>query len=265
MTDNRLRIENTRKREMEKIPHIIHYCWFGGGKMNPEAQACIEGWKERLPDYHFIEWNETNFQTERFPYARTASEAGKYAFVSDVARIWALYTCGGVYLDTDVEVCRDFSHCLEEDRAVFGFEYGNRLMTAFMAAVPGHPLIGEMLDYYEKIPFRPDEDLEKQANTILLTRLAKERGLVCDNSSQELTDGIRIWPEEYFSAYRLRSEQAARTENTYTIHHYSASWMPASVRVRKKVKHMIRACLGQDMLDKILEKGRERNRYDTET
>ena len=66
---------------MEKIPHIIHYCWFGGGKMNPEAQACIEGWKERLPDYHFIEWNETNFQTERFPYARTASEAGKYAFV----------------------------------------------------------------------------------------------------------------------------------------------------------------------------------------
>ena len=35
------------------------------------------------------------------------------AFVSDVARMYALYEYGGIYFDTDVEVIRDFSELLK--------------------------------------------------------------------------------------------------------------------------------------------------------
>ena len=33
----------------------------------------------------------------------------KYAFVSDVARLYAINKYGGIYLDTDIEVLKDFS------------------------------------------------------------------------------------------------------------------------------------------------------------
>ena len=29
------------------IPKIIHYCWFGGGPINPESRKCIESWKNQ--------------------------------------------------------------------------------------------------------------------------------------------------------------------------------------------------------------------------
>lgn len=43
------------------IPKVIHYCWFGGGKLDELSQRCIESWKEKLPDYEIKEWNESNF------------------------------------------------------------------------------------------------------------------------------------------------------------------------------------------------------------
>ncbi|MFR0667181.1 MAG: capsular polysaccharide synthesis protein [Faecalimonas umbilicata] len=43
------------------IPKVIHYCWFGRGKMPDLAKKCIESWKKYCPDYEIIEWNEDNF------------------------------------------------------------------------------------------------------------------------------------------------------------------------------------------------------------
>ena len=241
---------------MGNIPHIIHYCWFGRNKKTPEVKRYIEGWKKTLPGYKFVEWNEENFQMTMYPFADGAYREKKYAFVSDVARIWALYTQGGVYLDTDIEVCRDFSECLEGKDMVLGFEAEDHLMTAFMAAAPGHPLIKEMLHHYADRTFCEKRDADSEANPIVLTDLAEKRGLVRKNRSQELSDGITVCPMDYFSAYRLRGEQVCRTENTYTIHHFSASWKPWDVRIRKAIKHVIRNILGQDVLDRIVEKNR---------
>ena len=39
---------------------------------------------------------------------KEAYEKGKYAFVSDYVRVYALYNYGGIYLDTDVEVYKKF-------------------------------------------------------------------------------------------------------------------------------------------------------------
>ena len=39
----------------------IHYCWFGGKKLPRSVEQCIKTWKEQLPDYKIIEWNENNF------------------------------------------------------------------------------------------------------------------------------------------------------------------------------------------------------------
>lgn len=239
---------------MRTIPHTVHYCWFGNNPKNAETKKYIEGWKKILKDYEFIEWNENNFPICKFPFALQAYRQGKYAFVSDAARVYALYNYGGVYLDTDVEVIRDFSECLDQDGLVLGFEAGgDNLMTAFMAAKAGHPVMEEMVRYYEENDFCPaGGDCQLLANTILLTELVKKRGLETNNRRQRLREDIQVFPEEYFSAYELRYENRLRTENTYTMHHFSGSWMPLSIRVKKVCKKIIRACMGDKALRKIL-------------
>ena len=51
-----------------------------------------------------MEWNETNFDVNARQYTREAYQAQKWAFVSDVARLQALVSHGGIYLDTDFEL-----------------------------------------------------------------------------------------------------------------------------------------------------------------
>lgn len=72
------------------IPQIIHYCWFGKGPKDTKTLHCIQTWKKILPDYQIIEWNESNFPIEESGiYVREAYRLHKYAFVSDVARMYA--------------------------------------------------------------------------------------------------------------------------------------------------------------------------------
>lgn len=53
------------------IPKIIHYCWFGQ-KPIPEAFAAyINGWKMVLPDYDFVQWDESN-SPMHLPYIANA-------------------------------------------------------------------------------------------------------------------------------------------------------------------------------------------------
>lgn len=47
------------------IPKIVHYCWFGGKEKPEDVKKCIESWKQFLPEYQLMEWNEDNFDIER--------------------------------------------------------------------------------------------------------------------------------------------------------------------------------------------------------
>ena len=76
------------------IPKIIHYCWFGKNPKSEEIQKYINSWKTHMHDYEIIEWNESNFDVNKLEYTKQAYEMKKYAFVSDVARIEALYEYG---------------------------------------------------------------------------------------------------------------------------------------------------------------------------
>ena len=86
------------------IPKIIHYCWFGGNPLPDEVKKYMETWKKYCPDYEIKEWNEDNFDLNAYPYVREAYDHRKFAFVTDVVRLYALYTEGGIYMDTDVGI-----------------------------------------------------------------------------------------------------------------------------------------------------------------
>ena len=69
------------------IPKVIHYCWFGNGKMPKITEKCIKSWKKYCTDYEIICWTEENFDININRYMKEAYEAKKWAFVSDYARL----------------------------------------------------------------------------------------------------------------------------------------------------------------------------------
>ena len=66
-----------------RIPKIIHYCWFGGNPLPELAEKCIESWKKYLPDYEIIRWDENNFDFNINDYVKEAYENKKWAFITD--------------------------------------------------------------------------------------------------------------------------------------------------------------------------------------
>ena len=130
------------------IPKIIHYCWFGRGKMPEMAIRCIESWKIYLPDYELRLWNEDTFDINSVVYVKDAYEARKFAFVTDYVRLHALYHCGGIYMDTDVEVLKSLDDLLAYP-AFSGFESEIEIPTGIMASEQNGAWAREMLVYYE--------------------------------------------------------------------------------------------------------------------
>lgn len=226
------------------IPKIIHYCWFGKKKKDTITQRYINAWKEKLKDYQFIEWNEDNFDVNEFDYTREAYNEKKYAFVSDVARIKALYEYGGIYLDTDIEIKRDFTNLLNEYNLILGYEAnGKHIMTAFMAAEKKHFFIEEILKIYKNIKFKMDNgELDLYPNTYRITELLKGDEIKINGKECKIYGNGIIFPEIYFSAMNFENLEECSNANTYTVHHFNSSWKPWYVKIRRKIKICFLRC-----------------------
>ena len=229
------------------IPRVIHYCWFGHGKMPKLAKKCIKSWKKYCPDYKIREWNESNFDVNTIPYTSEAYKAGKYAFVSDYARFWILYHHGGIYFDTDVEAIAGIDDIV--DRGPFmGCENELDDGTKNLWVAPGlglgaparHPLYGEILDLYKNLHFTlPDGTQNTKTVVEYITELLTRHGLMQTNGLQ-IVDGVDIYPKDFFCPLSFWTRQCKVTDNTRTIHHYSGSWMPKDQLMRKRHPHLFK-------------------------
>ena len=208
------------------IPKKIHYCWLGGGKKPPLAEKCIKSWKKYCPDYEIIEWNETNLDMESFPlYTRQAYERKVWGFVPDYIRLWIVYNYGGIYLDTDVELIKSPDALLGKP-AYFGFEDGGCVALGLMfGAQAGNPILEEMMEDYENRSFiKEDGSIDTTAAPDLNTIVFERHGIIKNNTYQEIPGIAVIYPTEYFCPLGYYTGVLKKTKNTYSIHHFMASW-----------------------------------------
>ncbi|WP_303207254.1 glycosyltransferase family 32 protein [Bacteroides oleiciplenus] len=206
------------------IPKIIHYCWFGGRILPDLAQKCIASWKEYLFDYEIKEWNEQNFDINNIPYVKEAYEAGKFAFVADYVRLYALYMEGGIYMDTDVEVVRNLDVFLHHS-AFLGFESKTTISTGIIASEKGGIWVKEILEYYQERHFiKLDGKLDLTTNVVTITNYMCKCGLKQDNTYQDVLGLFTIYPQDYFSPKSCG--RILSTKNTYCIHYFAGSWLP---------------------------------------
>ena len=229
------------------IPKKIHYCWFGRGEMPQAAKDCMASWKKYMPDWEYKLWNEDNFDVHCNAYCSEAYKAGKYAFVSDVARLKALHDEGGLYLDTDVEVFRSFEPLLHR-HAFAGFEGCKRVLvaTCVMASEPGTEWVKEQLSYYNDRHFiLPDGSQVHTTNVLYMTTRMRENGFVQNGKEQDYKD-LHVFPVDYFSPRHTTGEYI-RTENTYSDHLGMGSWTD-----RNGLIHKFAALVGPNNMTRII-------------
>lgn len=218
------------------IPKKIHYCWLGGNPLPESAKKCIRSWKKYCPDYEIIEWNETNYDFTKNRYMKEAFEEKKWAFVSDFARLDIIYQHGGIYLDVDVELVRSYDDLLC-NKGFAGFEDEHYIASGLgFGAEAGNPLIKKLMDSYESLSFlNPDGSLNMIASPELNTEVLAEEGFVLDGSMQVI-DGFRILPTEYLCPKSFNDGIIRKTKNTYSIHHYDASWFDKEKQADKNAR-----------------------------
>lgn len=229
------------------IPKIIHYCWFGGKPLPPLAKKCIESWEKYLPDYEIKQWDESNFDVNIIPYTSQAYHAKKYAFVSDYARLWLLYKYGGVYFDTDVEVIKPLDSIISAG-AFMGCEnkYNPNMHPLNLninpglglGAVPMMDIFHELLELYGSLQFiKEDGSLNLKTIVEYTSELLVQHGLKNSPNVQKVED-VNIYPWDYFCPMTPTLTMNL-TENTVTIHHFSASWENGKVRFRRRIKRLL--------------------------
>lgn len=213
------------------IPKIIHYCWFGGKPLPETALKCIASWRKYCPNYEIKEWNETNYDVRKIPYIAQAYDAKKYAFVSDYARFDILYEYGGIYFDTDVEVMKPIDDLIEKDSFV-GIESPGALNVGLgFASRQQEPIFAEILESYSQSCFlRPNGSMDLTTVVVRVSEIFKKYGFTNKNEIQNIK-GITIYPVEYFNPKNQKTGELKITPNTYSIHHFDASW---AIPLRKK-------------------------------
>lgn len=224
------------------IPKIIHYCWFGRNPLPDLAIKCIDSWKKFFPDYEIKEWNEDNFNVNIIPYTAEAYRAKKYAFVSDYARFWILYHHGGLYFDTDVEVIKPMDDIVAKGPFMGCEGIPTKEVTTLGVAPglglgvnPGLGLYKDFLDYYSKLSFYNPNGMRNQVTIVeYTTEILCKHGLKNVEGIQYVA-GVYIYPKEYFCPKDYVTNRLTITNNTYSIHHYTATWKPKWERLIMRV------------------------------
>lgn len=240
------------------IPKIINYCWFGKKEIPQILKKYIKTWKKFCPEYEIKLWTEENFDINENVFLKEAYNEKKWAFVSDYARLKIIYENGGIYLDTDVELVKNLDQLLN-NKAFFAIQQNGAYINTGLCfgAEKGCDIIKELMNDYENIDFK-SVDKEKIACPLINTKVFEKHGYCRENKLQIIDDYIKIYPSEFFDPICPDTTNNLISNNTISIHHYTASWLSR----KKQIKRKISIFLGQknvNFIKKFLKKIKDRS------
>lgn len=225
------------------IPKVIHYCWFGSKPFSRTVRKCITTWHKHLSDYEFYLWNEetcANYAAEHnlpnpmeHPFVKGAYAVKKYAFVADYVRFWALYHCGGVYLDTDMYVLRGMDNLLNNELFV-GWETKEQdyINVALFGASKNNESVESILKIYDTLVFEADH-----LDQFIVPRIITP--IVMKDASAKINPYDYFYPLPYNERFVWR-KMKYNTENTYAVHLWDISWGKWQAKLKDQMIYYIK-------------------------
>ena len=246
--------EKEEQIEKKCIPKVINYFWFGNAEMPDIFYKCVASWKKYCPDYEIKRWDESNFDISISNYMIEAYSQKKYAFVSDYARFYILEKYGGIYLDIDVELLKNIDELLYQD-AFSGVENNSNFVAPglILASQPHNKFCKAMLKFYDENGYKK---LAGETICTISTKILKEQFNYNNKNINEIQklNGITIYPSKFFCAYDMILKKEEITDDTYSIHHYNASWLGIGDQLKNLIRKIIYMILGKEKYNKLKEK-----------
>ncbi len=232
------------------IPKIIHFCWLSTDKYPDLIEKCMSTWKTKLPDYEFVHWDTNRFRLEDNIWVKQAFETKKYAFAADYIRLFAVYNYGGIYLDTDIEVIKNFDDLLNLPYFV-GSEGGGIIEAGIFGAEKDCEWIGKCLEYYDGKSFIKEDGTFDTLTLprIMMSQISKTRKIVEINNGEIFNlkfeaDKLFMFPVDFFCAKNQGTGVLEISQKTYTIHHFAMSWIPKSITFLPNFKRKLMTIFG---------------------
>lgn len=229
------------------IPKIIHLCWLSGDAFPDSIVRCLDTWNEKLSDYEIWLWGkkpedcscidnlhltEKHFEIDSTPWTKQAYEAKKYAFAADYIRLYALYNYGGIYLDADVLIYKNFNELLNLPYFI-GCDQIRAFEAAVIGAEKGCLWIKDILDTYSgkcfvkkdgtydvtELPVRFHHELTRLNYTF--TRI-NDIAEFCHKEYRH----INVFNGDFFNS--RNSVKVRRTRKSFCAHNYTGSWQTRS-------------------------------------
>lgn len=191
------------------IPKIIHHIWVGDKPLPYRAAGYISNAKVILKDFEFKLWNEENIDFSN-KFVSYCYEKKKWAFVSDYLRFKILFEYGGIYLDTDMEVLKDFTPLLNSNCFAGLNKEGTAIYCGIIGASRHNTFLSKVLMAYDHTKLT---DLPTSPEIFTRTFL--------ETSGRNLD----IYPYQNF--YPIQEGECIRLSKinqAYTNHHWDESW-----------------------------------------
>ena len=235
---------------MSGIPKIIHYCWFGHNPKPEIVLSCIKSWKEYMPEYEIMEWNEENYDVNKSTFIKEAYEQKMWAFVSDYARFDIIYHFGGIYFDTDVKLLKAIPTDILERTNFTGFETAGKVSPGLVYADKEKGNITkQILDKYNAMHFVFDPKFENMTVNTIVTSVLEPLGLI-KNSTFQVIGGLTIYPPSVFCAFDQDVKEIDIKEDTVSVHLYAGTWTVDTPK--KKLRKYLKKIFGVEGYRKLL-------------
>lgn len=224
------------------IPKTIHLCWFSNDPFPVEIKICMDTWKRLLPDYTVRHWTYEDAKAIGCKFIDEALAAKKWAFASDAVRFYAVYTEGGVYMDSDIFLKRRFDEFIPEHGfATFHEVIGEQILlqAAFFMGEKGNVYCKNMVDYYMNHSFEGADDSRNQAiSPVVMTIVIKDMGVeyVARDTELHLNEGITIYPNRFV----MPRKKGVMSPDAVAQHRIYGGWRKRKLgrRIELFVKHV---------------------------
>jgi mannosyltransferase OCH1-like enzyme len=134
---------------------------------------------------------------------------------SDLVRLEALWVHGGVYLDSDMELCKNLDWVINKT-CLTGWESADWYGMAFIAAEPKHPAIAALLDTFMT---HVTSQGDRSTFPIVATNLWRER------TDVEVLPQINLYPYHYGTRHEDAGKDWAAHPDVYAVHRWHGSWI----------------------------------------
>jgi hypothetical protein len=259
-------------KDINKIPKKIFYVWsiyddtfynvFSKNISLKTARICYLSWERFLKSYEIVEVNENIFDYDKHynnnKFFKIVVDNKMWAFISDYVRVHILYKYGGIYLDTDVQVLKNFDKFLRNDFFIslqhWKIDGRYCVEPAVMGCSKEHPFLERIIRFYNKDFWNYKETSIPEIFSICLKEMygfyGISREVIKSNYKGDIgaefssfpdeyfsqkiikLKNINIYPENYFCPKWMSSDKSIQapgiksiTKNTVTIHWNNCSWL----------------------------------------